>query len=659
MVPRQSKSFAMTPGRRIWRPVLWWGPFLVIVGALVFGGFMWGPGWLERVEAWRVDLEGMSGEERAQSVMRVAVPCLVVVAVIAGLVWLVVERRRDVRERLRAAAASVTGEPVEVRVLLWRWPWQPVRARRLLVRSGPVWSSEKPGAVAALSSALRIDTGTGWVKKRGLSRSRFILVPAPEQAEAQEEEREWVEDLIRKSVRAAGHISTARAADGSIERIEVEISPDPRLADDAFQARIENAIGAHLSGRWRARWDLDQERTVVFSPVTPMATFAAIDPKVLDAADQGKLVYGVAEDGSPHYWDLTGPQPHALVVGPTGSGKTSMIRSLTMAATRQGIEVVGCDPKRIELMGLRDWPGVSHVATTPEDMHDLILEVHGEMMRRYALIESHKARADELDRLIVILDEFLILRGQLNRHWSEVKPKGGSSKSPTIELIWDMAALARSARIHLVLGIQRPDAEIVAGFARDNFRHRVACMRLSAQGALMMWEDTVTGTDLPHNVQGRVIASGPQVPHEVQVFYTPDPDPWLLDDLTEENRRLVESLRPAVDIPITIGPRAKSGAEAAGGSSIRPPAGAESSCSAVDEGARSGEAGEQVRAHEVLAGDRVAIDGGEPVEVLSSTEDEDGTVFIEWANGEIRVESDEVVERFEGQDPGGRRLRVV
>ncbi|MFX8895333.1 hypothetical protein ABTM96_19570, partial [Acinetobacter baumannii] len=84
--------------------------------------------------------------------------------------------------------------------------------------------------------------------------------------------------------------------------------------------------------------------------------------------------------------------------------------------------------------------------------------------------------------------------------------------------------LARSAKIHILLGIQRPDVEFLGGEMRDNFGARLSLGRLSPQGAMMMWDSPAIGVALPRNKRGRgVTLSAESLPVEVQTFYTPDP----------------------------------------------------------------------------------------------------------------------------------------
>ena len=68
-----------------------------------------------------------------------------------------------------------------------------------------------------------------------------------------------------------------------------------------------------------------------------------------------------------------------------------------------------------------------------------------------------------------------------------------------LELLSDLARLARSAKIHMLLGIQRPDVEFLGGEMRDNFGARLSLGRLSPQRAMMIWDSPAIGVVLPRN----------------------------------------------------------------------------------------------------------------------------------------------------------------
>jgi DNA segregation ATPase FtsK/SpoIIIE-like protein len=156
--------------------------------------------------------------------------------------------------------------------------------------------------------------------------------------------------------------------------------------------------------------------------------------------------------------------------------------------------------------------------------------------------------------VLFVIDEYKTFRNAVSRWYRSVKPKGpGGSQAPVLEEISDFVSLARKVRMHLLIGLQRPDAEFLTGDMRDNFNFRVSLGRLSPEGAKMMWDSFSTGVTINPKAKGRGIAhnsTGEAV--EIQTFWTPDPyqtEPgnpsiWV----TEKDLELVEQLRPALAI---------------------------------------------------------------------------------------------------------------
>lgn len=218
---------------------------------------------------------------------------------------------------------------------------------------------------------------------------------------------------------------------------------------------------------------------------------------------------------------------------------TVAIANLAIEAARRGIEVQGCDPKRVELMGLRGWPGVTRVATRVAEMIDLLEGAYQEMHWRYDLIERRQVRARDLKRTLIILDEWFVLVQLVKDYW---KANGGKGEPPVLAHVRELAAMARRARIHLLVGVQRPDANLFGEGARDNFRFRLSLSKLSPEGANMMWGDYKTGTDLPARSQGRAVVETSRGPRVGQVYYVPDPGD---EDLAAEDYQLLQALLPA------------------------------------------------------------------------------------------------------------------
>src|SRR5450756_2001131 len=113
--------------------------------------------------------------------------------------------------------------------------------------------------------------------------------------------------------------------------------------------------------------------------------------------------------------------------------------------------------------------------------------------------------------------------GQLTR-CSAPFPSRSCPSIPQRQKLGSLVRKGRSARVHVILGLQRPDADVLGGDMRDNFGTRISLGPLSPQGAIMMWESPHLGVALPRGIAGRATAvSDDARPLEVQAYWTPDP----------------------------------------------------------------------------------------------------------------------------------------
>lgn len=335
-------------------------------------------------------------------------------------------------------------------------------------------------------------------------------------------------------------VTPASDDSGALTAVEATFEASTKLASPRYQAGVTAVFSAMLPGRWRAHWDVENDK--VRFELRPVLPRRIPRPPIPSTPDLDRIPIAVGEDGQDISWQLNGMAPHFMLCGKTGSGKTTGIIGVVLEATARGWPVWACDPKRIEFLGLRTWPNVQIVATTTEDQVATIYAAWREMEARYEAIEAGDADESDFEPLILVLDEYRDLVGAVtNEFYPRVKRPGMPSKCPVFEKVSSIARKGRSARIHLVLGTQRPDAEFLGGEMRDNFATRMSFGRLSPQGAQMMWESTA-GVSVPNGIRGRGTGvTIDDVPVEAQCYYTPDPrkakDP--------EDLALLEQLRPA------------------------------------------------------------------------------------------------------------------
>jgi DNA segregation ATPase FtsK/SpoIIIE, S-DNA-T family len=344
--------------------------------------------------------------------------------------------------------------------------------------------------------------------------------------------------------------------DGEVVAVRIRHNLGSKVARQHARSFIENSVGALLPGRWRATWELTEDR-VRFEQRPTMPTHVPHVPDPITKDNLKRIKLAIDEYDDTICWNLAGSGPHLMVVGKTGTGKTVAINGVVMEAARRTWAVWICDPKRIEFMGLRDWPNVQIVATTVVDMIATIYSAHELMEQRYAAIENGADEGD-FEPLVLVLDEFRNFHRQVASYYTDVKVRGMAAKAPVFDWVAAIAEKGRSAGIHLVLGTQRPDADFMTGSMRDNFDSRLALGRLSPQGAQMMWESPYLGVSVPRSIRGRGtgITDSERVT-EAQVLWTPDPRRATRDN-NSADLALLAALRPAASshprLEVELGP---------------------------------------------------------------------------------------------------------
>lgn len=311
---------------------------------------------------------------------------------------------------------------------------------------------------------------------------------------------------------------------------------------DELRLAVQKVVNAKASGRWRSEW-ITEKNTVVFERRPHMPKIAS--HPVPDEQNTEMLSVGLNENSEVAFIEFD-KAPHTLVAGETGSGKTVFIRGAVMEAADRGADIYICDPKRIEMAGLKDWPGVKEIATGTEQMIALVEKIYRLMDQRYIQIEQGKATSDDFTPVLLVIDEAREWIDRSNAFWKATREKGQTgSEHPAVEMWRSIGRLGRSARIRLLIGIQRPDAKVFGGEARDQYGNRIAFGELSEQGARMMFGHSNVGRDLPTDAKGRATVDLGSGIMEVQTWWTPDPRA----EVTPADKAILDALYPHHRVP--------------------------------------------------------------------------------------------------------------
>ncbi|MEM6107612.1 FtsK/SpoIIIE domain-containing protein [Mycobacterium sp. 050272] len=361
---------------------------------------------------------------------------------------------------------------------------------------------------------------------------------------------EELADLTRKArdIFESSATVTGTLADG----FTIKHAIAKKLMGDFRKRVAEQNLTELVGGTWRVKWDMPAS-TVTFTPkpVLPFPLFTKPIPAVRTIEEaigqyrQTRFAYGVDLDLGIQEWDPL-DSPHTLVSGKTGAGKTVYLRGLIMMAALRGWAVVLVDFKGGSYSDFVGWPNVHIISSDP---FESIATIH----RMYMLMEDRNARArwdqsqweHNLPYLIVV-DEAAQFKVVLERLWANLKPKNGAKECPTLTELGELARLARTARMHLVVGMQRPDHTLIDTEARDNFGNRVSVGPISRIAAEMLWDDSYVGRYIPR-IKGRGMSTGThQDPRETQYYFTP-----AANSTVPEEAAVIEQLRP----PVTLVPR--------------------------------------------------------------------------------------------------------
>lgn len=165
-----------------------------------------------------------------------------------------------------------------------------------------------------------------------------------------------------------------------------------------------------------------------------------------------------------------GEQPHLLVAGATGSGKSVVLNGIIYTLLHDSpaqVKFIMIDPKRVELVQYKALPHCVQYATEPADMVQSLQHAIKITDSRYQEMARQGLRKYTGAALYVVIDELADLMTTNKR---QVQP-----------LLQRLCQIGRAANVHVLAATQCPLAAVIPTPIKVNFDSRVALRTRSAQ----------------------------------------------------------------------------------------------------------------------------------------------------------------------------------
>lgn len=184
-------------------------------------------------------------------------------------------------------------------------------------------------------------------------------------------------------------------------------------------------------------------------------------------------------------------QPHLLIAGTTGSGKSiftaQLISSLSLFRSPKELSFTLVDTKQLDLVLFDGLEHVSSVVKTIGEVRTTLQAALKEIERRQTLMSgfvrnirdwNSQGMGPKLKYKVIIIDELADVLEQ-DQAFLSVMSKEDRPAS-IASLLKRIAQISRALGIHIIAATQRPSVKTIAGDTKANFPARI-CFKLATQ----------------------------------------------------------------------------------------------------------------------------------------------------------------------------------